>query len=66
MTKVLKTTHEETKMDQNGVDGLNVQHHMQKPNAPFQQKDLVPTVKRAGGGVMIWGCLQSDDLDLSV
>jgi len=38
--------------------GHNAQHCVwRKPNAAYQHKHLIPTVKHGGGGLMIWACL---------
>ena len=43
--------------DQNIIFGLNDQHHVwRKENTTFQHKSLIPSVKRGGGSVMVWGC----------
>ncbi|GFV00016.1 transposable element Tc1 transposase [Trichonephila clavipes] len=33
-----------------------------KPCTALQEEHLVPTVKHGGGGVMVWGCMASNDV----
>ncbi|XP_054648642.1 AP-1 complex-associated regulatory protein isoform X1 [Dunckerocampus dactyliophorus] len=45
---------DETKVE---LFGRCVSHYIwRKSNAAFQKKNIIPTVKYGGGGVMVWGC----------
>lgn len=49
--------------DQGANVWWQVQHHVwKKPNRAYQHKLCIPTVKHGVGGVMIWACLQTQDL----
>ncbi len=43
--------------DQNRIFGLNKKRYdWRKENTEFQHKNLTPSVKHAGGSIMVWAC----------
>lgn len=46
---------DESKYNLFGCDGKVLVYR--KPNTELEEKNMVPTVKHGGGGVMVWGCM---------
>jgi len=48
---------DETKINLFGSDG--VKHVWRQPGEEYKDKCVLPTVKRGGGSVMVWGCMSA-------
>ncbi len=48
---------DETKINLFDSDGVN--HVWQQPGEEYKDKCVLPTVKHAGGGVVVWGCMSA-------
>lgn len=46
---------DESKFNLFGCDGKVLVYR--KPNSELEERNMVPTVKHGGGGVMVWGCM---------